>query len=117
MTRLPEKIWRCDCGAEALGVSFYSWPDSTPTEWFIEVYKLGGVGHWRWRMRKAFAMLLGRDVYIDAVSLDRHKVAELLDFLNASIAEASKPTPSPITATTNSSTSFTFTGVAEPEGT
>jgi hypothetical protein len=84
---LPEKLWRCECGAEALGVSFYTWDDQSG-EWFIEVYKLGGVGHWRWRVRKAFDMLLGRDVYIESVALDPPKARELLAFLAASIAEA-----------------------------
>lgn len=83
---LPEKIWRCECGAEALGVSFYTWRDDPP-EWFIEVYKLGGIGSWGWRVRNALNMLLGRDVYIEAVALDPPKVRELLTFLADCIAE------------------------------
>ena len=85
---LPEKVWRCECGCEALGVSFYTWAPQSPAEWFIEVYKLGGVGSWKWRVRKALDMLLGRDVYIDAVALDPPKARELVGFLIESIAEA-----------------------------
>lgn len=82
-----EKMWRCECGNEGLGVSFYSWPDE-PTEWFIEVYKLGGIGAWRWRVKNAVNMLLGRDVYIEAVALDPPKANELVAFLTESIAAA-----------------------------
>jgi len=88
-SKLNEKMWRCDCGAEALGVSFYDWPGEK-AEWFIEVYKMGGVGHWRWRVQKALAMLLGREVYIEAVALDKDKTQELIEFLNANIASVTE---------------------------
>lgn len=84
MTTLNEKLWRCDCGSEAIGVSFYTWPEDE-SEWFIEVYKLGGIDHWRWRFKKAIAMLLGRDVYIEAVALNQEKTRDLVEFLTASI--------------------------------
>lgn len=87
MTTLNEKVWRCECGSEAVGVSFYSWPDAGH-DWFIEIYKLGGIGHWRWRLRNAVNMLLGRDVYIETVALDPPKVRELVSFLQAQIVAA-----------------------------
>lgn len=84
MKTLEEKIWRCDCGCGAVGVSFYRWPDDAH-EWFIEVYKLGGVNDWRWRFKKAFSMMLGRDVYVESVSLDESKARELFSFLQDNI--------------------------------
>lgn len=84
---LPEKLWRCDCGAEVFGVSFYTWRDDPP-DWFIEVYALPGVHTFRWRLRQMANLLLGRDVVLDCAALDRHKVGELVDWLSACIEEA-----------------------------
>lgn len=83
---LPEKLWRCDCGSEILGVSFYTWREDPP-DWFIEIYKMPCVGRFGWRFKKAMGLLIGREVVIDAVSLDREKASELLTFLQQSIAE------------------------------
>lgn len=87
--QLPEKLWRCDCGSEVLGVSYYEWRDDPP-DWFIEVYKLPARYSWRWRLKTIANLLLGREVVIDAVSLDRHKLDELLAFLNRSIKETER---------------------------
>jgi hypothetical protein len=86
---LPEKLWRCDCGGETLGVSFYTWGDGTD-DWFIEVYKMPARYSWSWRWRNALNLLVGREVVVDAVSLDRFKAGELVEFLQASIFEASQ---------------------------
>jgi|SRR5215203_4498861 len=83
---LPEKLWRCDCGGEVLGVSFYTWGESPP-DWFIEIYRLPGVSTFGWRARQAMNLLLGRTVYFDSISLDKGKVEELVAFLSESIDE------------------------------
>lgn len=100
-----DKLWRCDCGSEALGVSFYSSPHEH-NEWFIEVYKIPARYSWRWRRKTIWDLLLGREVVIDAVSLDRQKVTELMAFLGEGIAEA---TPGDATYTGNSPTVSTLT--------
>lgn len=88
---IPEQLWRCDCGTEVLGVSFYTWREDPP-DWFIEVYKMPGAGRFGWRFKKAMGLLIGREVVIDAVSLDKEKVAELISFLRLSIASVTEPT-------------------------
>ena len=86
---LPESLWRCDCGTEVLGVSFYPW-DGEPADWFIEIYKMPGIPRFGWRLKQIVNLLLGREVVIDAVSLDREKTERLVAFLIDSIAEASR---------------------------
>lgn len=105
---LPEKLLRCDCGTEVLGVSFYTWKEDPP-DWFIEVYKMPGIRTLRWRLRTAANLLLGREVYIDAVSLDRPKVEQLMAFLAASIAEVEG-----VPAVTFQNTQTTWTITREP---
>lgn len=83
---LPEKLFRCECGAEVLGVSFYTWKDDPP-DWFIEVYKMPGEPSWRWRFKQMWKLLRGHEITVDAVALDPPKVEKLMAFLAASIAE------------------------------
>lgn len=109
---LPEKLWRCDCGAEALGVSFYTWRDE-PTEWFIEVYKMPARYAWSWRLRNALNLLIGREVVIDAVSLDAHKTHELVTFLEESIAEATLTKTEATLTGVNTSTTLTAGGMPD----
>lgn len=83
--RSESEEWRCECSCSVLGVSFYAPFKDDPAEWFIEVYKLPGIGAWRWRIKNALNLLLGREVYIDCVSMDEPKAREFVEWMAARV--------------------------------
>jgi hypothetical protein len=84
--RQVTREYRCECGCSILGVSFYAPFKDDPAEWFIEVYKLPGSG-WRWRLRNALNLILGREVVIDAVSMDEPKAREFVEWMARHVRE------------------------------
>ncbi len=84
--RSESREFRCECSCSVLGVSFYAPFKTDPAEWFIEVYKLPGAG-WRWRFKNALNLLLGREVVIDAVSMDEPKAREFVEWMARNVRE------------------------------
>lgn len=80
-SRSESAEWRCECQCSVLGVNFYAPFKDSPAEWFIEVYKLPGIGAWRWRIKNAVNMLLGREVYIDCVVMDEPKARGFVEWI------------------------------------
>lgn len=75
----------CSCAGccSVLGIDDWGTPDD-PDGWTVELYTRGGAGAsmFRWRLKTAFNLLLGRSYYLDCVALDSEGIAKLRAFLN-----------------------------------
>lgn len=84
---------RCRCVGTCAILGVDDWgdahkrPDDEPWNWTFEFFTRsgGGTGTLRHRIKNAFAILLGRDHFIDCVCLDGTDVQRLLDFLHESL--------------------------------
>ena len=57
--------------------------DKPEAQWFAEVYKRpAGVAGWRWRLRTAVGLLLGKEPVVDDLCFGPEEIVHLRDFLN-----------------------------------
>lgn len=89
-------ILECSCAGRCSFLVFDVWDwDDEPREWFGEFYVRPGAGYWRWRIKKAFEILVGRSIPAD-ICVQESEIRKLRDFLNqrfgASISTANDDT-------------------------
>lgn len=77
-------IIECSCVGRCGFLVFDGWDvGGDEDEWYAEFYERPGPGWWRWRFRKACALLLGRDVSLGhSVVLDPAQIKAFRDFLS-----------------------------------